>query len=152
MPTPDVSLREIESRLSDWLVRLRLRDALLWSLRGLTGGLALGLVLSLLARLRPFQPVPVLMVFSLSFALAGFGLALALAYFWPRPRLVTARYFDRLFGLAERTSTALEMAQRPEAAPEWLRRDQWADAAAAVRRVDPRQRLPFVVQRREGLV
>src|SRR5437016_4790045 len=98
-------LHEVEQRLSYWLVRLRLRAALLWSVRGLAGGLAVGLVLSLIARFQPFQTVRALIVLSTSLALAGFTLALAAAYLWRRPRLAAARYFDRVFGLAERTST-----------------------------------------------
>src|SRR6266852_2022582 len=103
----DPSFRELEGRLSNWLIRLRLRDAVLWAPRGLTAGLAIGLALSLLARLGPFETVPVLAGQAGGLALAGLGLAVALAYSWPRPRLASARYFDRLFGLAERTSTAL---------------------------------------------
>src|SRR6185436_7556713 len=145
-------LNEVEQRLSYWLIRLRLQHALLWSVRGLAAGVAAGLGLSLIARFRPFQPVLVLIVLSVSLALAGFTLALALAYFWPRPRLAAARYFDRLFGLAERTSTALELARADDRTPEWLRRDQWADAAGAARGVDPNRHLPFRFDRRDSLL
>src|SRR3972149_519531 len=106
-------LTDLDAHLSGWLLRLRLRDALVWSVRGLALGLGVGLGLSLLARLRPLWPPLVVAAWSLGLALAGLGLALALAYFWPRQRLVAARYFDRLFGLSERTSPALELAARP---------------------------------------
>jgi len=144
-------LREVESRLADWLIRLRLRDAVLWSVRGLAAGLILGLALSVLARLRPLLPVAALLGLGMALALVGFGMALALAYFWPRPKLSAARYFDRLFGLKERTSTAVELAQVRTAVPGWLRRDQWADAAAAARRVTPARHLPIRVDRRDLL-
>jgi hypothetical protein len=98
-------------------------------------------------------PVPALVLFSLSLTLAGFALAVGVAYFWPRSRLAAARYFDRLFGLAERTSTALELARVPAlAAPEWMVRDQWADAATFARSVNPAVRLPFRVDRRDVLL
>jgi uncharacterized membrane protein YgaE (UPF0421/DUF939 family) len=145
-------LRDIEEHLSGWLVRLRLRDALVWSVRGLVAGLAVGLGLSLVARLRPVLPVPALVGLSLSAALVGFALALALAYFWPRSRLAAARAFDRLFGLAERTSTALELAASRDSIPDWLIRDQWADAAAMARKVNPASRLPLAVDRRDLLL
>src|SRR3979411_1742363 len=91
----DQSLRELEGRLSNWLIRLRLRDAFLWAPRGLVAGLGLGLALSVLARLSPFETIPVLAGQSSGLALAGLGLAVALAYLWPRQRLARARYFDR---------------------------------------------------------
>jgi len=148
----DPAFREVEQHLDAWTLRLRLRDAFVWSLRGLGAGLAAGLVLAVIARLRPFLTESMLIGLAAGFGLAGFGLALALAYFWPRPRLLTARRFDRLFGLAERTSTALELAASPAGlAPDWLRRDQWADAAAASRRADPRPHLRFRLNLREGL-
>ncbi|MCC6190474.1 MAG: hypothetical protein IT318_15710, partial [Anaerolineales bacterium] len=140
---------ELEDRLADWELRLRLREALQWSLRGLGLGLALGLALALLARLRPLLSTPALIAAALSLALAGFGAALALAYFWPRSRLASARYFDDIFDLKERTATALELAG--SAAPGWLRRGQWADAAAAARRVDPRRQLRFRIDWREAM-
>jgi len=114
----NVYLHEVDEHLSGWLFRLRLREALIWSVRGLVGGVGAALGLSLMARLRPVLPVPALVAFSISLALLGFALALALGYFWPRPRLAAARHFDRLFSLAERTSTALELAASPGATPD----------------------------------
>jgi hypothetical protein len=152
MPAQDPSLQELEDQLAGWVLRLRLRDALSWSLRGLAAGLAVALFLSLVAWLRPWQPVPVLAGLSLGLALAGLGLAMALAFFWPRSKLAGARYFDRVFGLAERTSTALETAAAGAGSPAWLLRDQWSDAAAAARRVNPRRDLPFFVRRRDAVV
>src|SRR4029079_9422787 len=90
MPAQDPSLREIDNQMSGWLIRLRLRDALLWSLRGLTAGWAVALILSLIAWLRPFQTVPVLAWSSLALALAGLGFALALALLWTRDKLASA--------------------------------------------------------------
>ena len=46
--------------------------------------------------------VPTLVALSVAFALGGLEAAAAIAYFWPRQRLASARYFDRLFGLSER--------------------------------------------------
>src|SRR5512136_2991447 len=149
----DAHLTEVQSHLSRWLVRLRLSAALAWAVRGLAGGLAAGLGLSLVARLRPLLPVSTLMLAALGLAAAGGAAAMALAYFWPRPRLSAARQFDRLFGLAERISMALELASAAPAhsgTPQWLIEQQWADAASAARAVKPAQGLPLRVARVDG--
>src|SRR5512143_1511503 len=116
--------RQIESHLSRWLFRLRVTAALAWSVRGLAGGLAAGLGLSLVARLRPLLPVSTLLWLAIALALTGGAVATAIAYAWPRSRMAVARHFDRLFGLAERTSMALELAEAPgapiSATPNWL--------------------------------
>ena len=56
-----------------------------------------------------------------------------------------------MFGLAERTSTALETARAAGDTPAWLVRDQWADAAAAARRADVGRGLPFFVRRADAV-
>src|SRR3990172_3495491 len=127
---------ELHQYVSIWLLRWRLKEALVWAVRGLGGGLAAGLGLSLAARLTPFLSLPTLLQWSLSLALGGFALAGAGALFWPRSALAAARTFDRLFALAERVSTALELSERPGDAPAWLRHDQAADALAAAKRVN----------------
>src|SRR5690242_18144899 len=106
MPDHDDSFRDLEGRFSRWLRRLRLRDALVWAPRGLAAGLALALGITLGSWLFPLATVPRLVALSVGFSLGGLGLAAAIAFFWPHPRLESARYFDRLFGLSERTSTA----------------------------------------------
>src|SRR5512136_1515621 len=150
----DAHLTEVQSHLSRWLVRLRLSAALAWAVRGLAGGLAAGLGLSLVARLRPLLPVSTLLWLAIALALTGGAAAMAIAYAWPRSRLAAARHFDRLFGLAERTSMALELAEAPGApvstTPDWLVELQWADAAAAARAVKPAQGLPLGASRSDG--
>ncbi len=151
--TANSHLHELDDALSGWLRRLRARDALQWAVRGLAAGLAAGLGFSLVGRLAPWQPLPVLIALSVTLAFVGTLLALVVAYVWPRPRLAAARYFDRVLGLAERTSTALELAQQPECAPDWLTHEQWADAARAARSAAVRQRLPlWAVSRRDSLL
>jgi len=151
--TDNPHLRELNDALSGWLRRLRARQAVQWAVRGLAFGITAALGLALVARLMPWQPLPVLVALSVSLAVSSAAVALVVAYFWPRPRLAAARYFDRVLGLAERTSAALELAQKPELAPEWLTRAQWADAARAARSAAARQRLPlWAVSRRDGLL
>src|SRR3990167_8906537 len=97
-------LRELDKHLDNWLIRLRLRDAFIWSPRGLMAGLAIGLGFSVVARLRPLLPVPTLVLLSFSAAIGGFALALALAHFLPPPPPVAARHLFPPFRLAARTS------------------------------------------------
>jgi len=142
---------ELRDLVSLWLLRWRLREAAIWAVRGLAGGLAAGLGLTLVARLMPLQPVPVLIAGSIAFALGGMALAGGAGFFWPRPVLVAARYFDRRFGLAERTSTALELAVKPGYVPAWLARDQAQDALVSARSINLARQLPFEFRRGEGL-
>ncbi len=142
---------ELNQLVSRWLLRRRLSEALTWAGRGLAGGLAAGVGLALVARLTPLRPLPTLIWLTAAFALGGTAVAWLAAFFWPRPLLPAARTFDRRFGLAERTSTALELALRPADAPDWLRREQAADALASALRVDPRRMMPFAIGRAEAL-
>lgn len=141
--TTTAAFRELDERLSAWLLRWRAREAVRWGVRGLAAGLAAGLGLALIARLAPLQPVPVLALWAAGLAVGGLGLALAAGFFWPRSRQAAARYFDRAFSLAERTSAALELAARPDLAPDWLAREQWDDAARAARQVQAGRKLPL---------
>ena len=72
--TTNPALREVNDHLSNWLLRRRLLEAGRWSLRGLALGLGLALVLSMVARVTPLQPVPVLIGLSVALALTGFGM------------------------------------------------------------------------------
>ena len=82
---------EVQSHLSRWLVRLRLSAALAWAVRGLAGGLAAGLGLSLVARWRPLLAVSTLLWLAIALALASGAVAMAIAYAWPRSRLACRR-------------------------------------------------------------
>jgi len=141
------SLSDLNAHLSRWLWHLRLREAWLWSLRGLNGGLAIALGLALVARWRPLWTVATLEITTVVILISSLLMTLAIVFLWPRHRLTAARYFDSLFGLAERTSTALELATVPNnTMPTWLIHDQLADAVANARQVQPRQHLPFKVE------
>jgi hypothetical protein len=140
--TTNAHFREVEDALSGWLWWARARAALLWSVRGLAVGLAVALGISLVARLTPLQPLPVLIGIAVACALLAAGAGMGAGLLWPRGRLAAARYFDRVFGLAERTSAALELAHGPNGTPGWLIEQQWADAAQAARGVRASQRLP----------
>jgi hypothetical protein len=134
---------EINRSLGLWLLRLRLRDAIRWSLRGLSGGLAVGLGLALVARLRPLFTANELIPYCAALAGAGLILFFVGGWAWPRNKLHAARFFDQVYGLKERTSTALEIASGALEVPgDWAER-QLADAAQAAEAVDAAEGLPL---------
>ena len=144
-------LDEIHRSLNGWLLRLRWRDAIAWGVRGLSGGLAAGLGIALVARFRPLLTAPELAEICAGLGGAGLLLLGLGAWFWPRNRLDAARFFDRLYGLRERTSTALEIAAGKLGAPARLREQQLDDTLSAVRSVDAGEGLPFHIARAEWL-
>jgi len=135
------AIREVNGLITQWLWRVRVRDAVRGAVRGLAIALLLALALALAARFLPL--VFTATQIQLSVVAAGAGLLIGAAYgfFKPRSRLAAARDFDRRLGLAERTSMALELEAAPERAPAWLVAQQWTDAAEAARRAPAAARL-----------
>jgi hypothetical protein len=70
-------------------------------------------------------------------------------WLYPRSPLAAARQFDRLLGLQERTSTALELTAQTIRAPQMLSVLQLQDAVQRAQQTQPRQRLPFQWRRGE---
>lgn len=137
-------MRQIHAALREWHTRLRLQQSLDWAPRGLALGLVVAVLLALAARVRPFLLRGTLIQLAALLALAGALAALLVVWAWPRAPLALARRFDRLFGLKERLSTAVEVsagALRVDSAQ--LAAAQREDAAAAVERVDVRRQLPL---------
>lgn len=126
-----------------WERRARAQRALRWLPFGLSAGLAAGGGVALVARLFP------VLAAGQAAALALVALALAaaltplLAWLRPRSGLDSARHFDLLFGLNERTSTALELAEGRIHTHAELAARQLADAWQTAHAVDARARLPL---------
>ncbi len=144
---------DLSHTLNGWINWLRLQRAVRWSLRGLIGGLALALVIAVIgmfeARLLRGEFI-LLVVATLIF---GPVLAAAVAYLWPVQPLKAARYFDRVFHLNERVSTALELRHvKGPNQPVELIQKQLTDAAQAARTVRPHKDLPLKLSLREELV
>ncbi len=141
----------LSRRVRHWDRRLRLANTITWVPRGVLLGLAVGVTLAIVARLRPWLlPEEVL---RLTIALTGTVTVLILLVIWGWPRSVThsARYFDQRFDLKERVSTALELlAGRIPASP-LLAERQLADTAQATARVRVAAHLPLRVRWREVL-
>lgn len=152
------AIQELEQVLRGWVRWYRLRQAVWWGARGLAAGLGVGLAGAVVIALRGRLVGEEFIALIAAAAGAGALLGVLAAWVWPFPMLEAARYFDRKFGLQERTSTALEVgaligerqpgpAARPR--PELLAR-QVADAARAARRVRPRDFLPLRIPWREA--
>jgi hypothetical protein len=147
------TIADLSQTMNGWTRWMRVRRALSWGVRGLIFGLALALAVGLaglfqarLLRVEFLQLVGVSAVF--------FSLCMgAAAYLWPVHPLKAARYFDRVFGLGERVSTALELdSESPGSHPNELVRQQLDDAVQAARTVKPAQTLPLRLPAREGLL
>ncbi len=147
--TPSIS--ELEHTLSAWLSWYRFRRLVNWAGRGLTLGLMIAFGFAVVARLKAVWSLEQLIQIAALASALGAGWGALAAWLWPMSQSAAARYFDLQFGLGERTSTALELARQKIVAPEWLARDQLADALNAARMVNPRARLPIRVRRIEWL-
>lgn len=142
---PVEPMRQVRQALAQWTRRWRFAAGLRWALGGVQVGLAAGLAVGFVARLRPLMEPGELLARTLALTATLGALALIGRWSWPVPRLRAARYFDRHLGLAERISAALELAEAPASRrpAEIIVQQQWQDAARAVRAVDPRRlRLP----------
>lgn len=134
-------LAELRALFAEWLARYRLVRALRSAALGLALGAGLGLLLGaalIAGRLvLPAELAWLVGVLLLLGLVTGGLLGLA----WPVPHLPTARRFDRQFGLRERLSTALELAERPQASS--LTPLQLADTLEAARKIDLSRVLPL---------
>ena len=149
-----MTITDLSVIFAGWLRWLRLRRAVNGALRGLLLGLAISLCVGLVglfqARLLRSEFLALVGAALVIFPIAG----ALLAGFWPVRRLDAARYFDRVFGLQERLSTALELhlPLHSHEAPGELVQQQLDDTVAAARKVKPGQALPLRLQARDGLL
>ena len=126
-----------------WDRRQRLAQSALWLPRAALLGLAVGVVLAVIARLRPFLLPETIAAITLALVAAGMLIALAVIWLRDRSAVRAARRFDVLFGLNERVSTALELLDgRIHTQPELAAR-QLEDARLTARAVRARDHLPL---------
>ena len=144
MTAPD----QLQRLLHRWDLRLRLVESVRLGLWGAVLGLIVGVLLATATRLAPLLWRQQLVRWVL--LAAGAGALGSSLYAWLRPRSASqlARTFDRRFDLAQRLTTALELASgRLQTAPE-MAAAQRRDTFAAATRVDPRAVLPLRLPRR----
>lgn len=124
-------LAAIENHLRLWILRYRMRRALLWGLAGAVGGaaIAMGIAIPLVwARALTLQQYILLV----SLAPAGAFLLLGTAgILWKTEHLQVARFLESRYPLKDRLSTALEILPNPPAnIPNTLLQHLAEDAAA----------------------
>ncbi|MFN8378308.1 MAG: hypothetical protein U0452_06505 [Anaerolineae bacterium] len=126
-----------------WDRRGRVQQSLRWVPRAALPGLAVGVMLAVIARFRPFLLPDTIAAITLLLVGAGIGMALAVIWLRSRSPIQSARRFDVLFGLDERVSTALELLDgRIHTQPELAAR-QLEDARLTAREVRPRDQMPL---------
>ena len=139
----------LERRVRRWDRRLRFVQSALWLPRGLMAGLVAALGIALASRLRVWLlPHEAALLCALAISLGGVA---ALIGVWARPRPVPrlARHFDLRFGLKERVSTALELADGRIPSVEVMITHQLDDAMRAAAGVNAAVWLPVRVRLRE---
>jgi hypothetical protein len=142
---------QINQHLDRWLRRYRLQRAVRWSLRGAAIALALALIVTLMAVWRSALLQAEFVTITIGMTVIGFISAAAAGYLWPLDRLTAARRFDRDFGLRERVSTALELAQSDRSFGE-IEQRQLQDAVTTAERVKARQQLPLKIKRADAVL
>jgi len=146
-------VRELERFLGAWDARLRLLHSLIWFPRGLAAGLLIGLIIAIIARARPLIPSLLLGPVAVIFALVGVIATLVAVWLWRRSPLQLARRFDLVFGLKERTSTAIELSQgKLPIESEFLASRQLEQTLRVAQHVRASQGLPVRVNWREWLI
>ncbi|MEK9164314.1 MAG: hypothetical protein AAB342_03065, partial [Chloroflexota bacterium] len=145
------SIIELEQSVKSWLAWYRFRQAVHWGGRGLTLGLMVAFGFTVVARFKAVYSLDQLIQIASLASWIGFGWGVFVALVWPYSRMTAARFFDLQFDLGERTSTAMELAQKRIDAPDWLAEQQLADAVESARAVNPRAGLPVRFSRLEVL-
>ncbi|MFQ5615450.1 MAG: hypothetical protein ACE5GO_03205 [Anaerolineales bacterium] len=155
-------LTRLENQLAGWVRWYKFRQSIVWAWRGLIAGLATSLVISLFAVFQGRLLEDEFLLLVIGIALLGMLAAILGVVIWPFSKLEAARYFDRKFGLHERTSTAIELAaaEREQRVEGERRKIAWGtllveqqldDALRSARAVNPRALLPVQIPWREIL-
>lgn len=135
--------------VQQWDRRLRLRQTLLWLPLSLLPGIAVGIVLAVISRVRPFLLPRQIALITLALVLLG-AVVFALAV-WLRRRsaITSAQRFDVQFDLDERVSTALELGTGVIHSNDELLERQLADARDKASAIRVRDHLPLALRKRD---
>src|SRR5260221_14115484 len=97
-PTLQQTYRQLHAQLlrhiTGWDRRFRLAMTPLWLPRGLIAGVAFGVLVALISRLRPWLFTEQVAIIAGLAAAVGAIMALVGVWAWPRPALQAAQYFD----------------------------------------------------------
>lgn len=153
IPQTDMTFQSLSRTMAGWVRWLRIQRATSWGLRGLLGGLALALILGGIGVWRAqLLQMEFFLLIAATLVLTPV-IAAIVAYLWPVQPLKAARYFDRVFHLNERVSTALELHNTKSLnQPAELVQKQLADAVRAAQSVHPHKQMPLRLKMRELLL
>jgi hypothetical protein len=137
-------LRHLAGVLQSWDTRLRLQQSVFWLPVGLTAGVVAALLIAVAARIWPLWPRSSVIVLGALLGAVGLVVLPLSIWLWPRRLARKARYFDRLFDLKERFSTAVAVAEGalPVESDE-IAALQYRDTLKAAEGVRPAERLPL---------
>ena len=110
---------------------------------GVVGALTALLLAAIAARLTPLWHQAELLLASIWAVGGGVFVGATLGYIWPMPLQRRLRLFDRRLHLADRLTTAWELAQGRISAPATLVQLQQTEAFAAARGIDPQPAFPL---------
>ena len=114
--------------------------------------LCVGIIIAIASRLRPWLQASEIALATAALALVSLVILALAVWLWPRPLIVSARRFDRLFHLKERTSTALELMGGSVSTSDEFMRHQLDDAFLHASAVRPREQLPLQTDGRVWLL
>lgn len=117
---------------------------------GVVGTLAALLAAAVAARLTPLWHQAELLLASVWVVSGGLLIGATLGFIWPMPLPRRLRLFDRRLHLADRLTTAWELAQERITAPAALIQLQHTETLAAARAIDPQPAFPLRTPRVVG--
>lgn len=145
-PAGELQLRSYVYRWDRWL---RLVQTSAWLPRFVALALLIALVAAVASRLRPWLlPGEIVLLGVAAFALISL-VGSGILWLYPRPLIESARYFDRLLDLRERTTAALELTSGRIRTNDELRQRQMQDALLHAERARPQTSLPLRFERRD---
>ena len=140
---------ELDLILARWENRYELRQLTKTLPRSLIAAALVSLVLGTVGYLQFRLRAEQLALIAAALCGCGFVLNLITTLLFPRPRQVSARYFDIEFGLQERISTALELLSGRILTHPEIEASQIADALAAARQINAREAISLDFRTRE---
>lgn len=145
-PAGETQLQGYVSRWDRWQ---RLVQCFAWLPRFAAVAVLAALITAVVSRLRPWLlPAEIVVLGVVSFGLITL-IGFAVICLYPRALIESARRFDRLLDLRERTTAALELASGRIRTNEELHARQMRDALYHAERARLQQALPLPVERRE---
>ena len=144
-----VGYEELVGMLRVCRQRWRVQRAAVWALRGAAAGLALSLILAVLARLFPLLSLSALVLLNLAIVLLCASVAFGLSVLRPPSLFRTARLVDHRLSLRERLGTALAVQAGTVRTSPRMAAAQLADAVRVAARIEPGRAFPWRMPRRE---